>query len=179
MPQLEKIIIYPIKSIGHIELKNSIVNEEGLEWDRKWMLVDDQGKFITQREFPELNLIRIKELETDFLIMDPENNFVLVPKYISSSSSIIKFEVEIWGATFDAEVWNPLASQWISDYLEQRVMLVRMIDKSRIKKSEYWKQEFPVYFSDAYPILLVNHNSVKLAIGVNKTFITYNSDQIF
>ncbi|MEP7197904.1 MAG: MOSC N-terminal beta barrel domain-containing protein [Saprospiraceae bacterium] len=160
MPTLEKLFIYPIKSVGSIELKKSTISEEGLHWDRKWMLVDVDGKFITQRECPKLNLLQIQELEEEFLIINNEQNFLLIPKQIYFSTEMISIEVEIWGSKFHAEVWNPLASEWFSDYLDRRVLLVNIIPHSRKKNTPFYPREFHVQFSDGYPVHLVNMQSV-------------------
>ncbi len=160
MPTLEKLFIYPIKSVGSIELKNSNISEEGMQWDRQWMLVDVDGKFITQRECPKLNLLQIQELEEEFLIINTEQNFLLIPKQIYFSAEMISIEVEIWGSKFQAEVWNPLASEWFSDYLNKRVLLVSMIPQARLKSTPYYPTSFHVQFSDGYPVHLVNMQSV-------------------
>ena len=45
MPDLKltQIWIYPIKSLGGISLSSAKVMEKGLQYDRRWMLVDDDG----------------------------------------------------------------------------------------------------------------------------------------
>ncbi|MCC6816314.1 MAG: MOSC N-terminal beta barrel domain-containing protein [Saprospiraceae bacterium] len=160
MPLLSHIFIYPIKSLSAIELKKSALTREGLFCDRRWMLVDDDGLFITQREFPILNLLKIQELENEFLVTDPGQNFLLIPKEINNRNTRIMFNVKIWEAQFDAEVWDPYASQWFSNYLEKRVVLVKMILNHRIKKMANCNLEFPVNFSDGYPIHIINTSSV-------------------
>ncbi|NOT36258.1 MAG: MOSC domain-containing protein [Saprospiraceae bacterium] len=161
MASLERIFVYPVKSLGGIERRKTKICDEGLLWDRKWMLADEDGKFITQRDFPILNQLKVEELENEFLVIDRESNFLLIPKNYGESEEKIVFKVIIWGAEFDAEIWEPYASQWLSAYLDKRVVLVRMIDKNRIKKTEHWPTAFPVNFSDGYPIHIVNINSVK------------------
>ena len=49
---LSEINIYPIKSLGGISLKESLIEERGLQYDRRWMLVDEKGDFLSQREYP-------------------------------------------------------------------------------------------------------------------------------
>lgn len=161
MSKLEKIFVYPVKSLGGFERKRTRLCDEGLEWDRMWMLADEEGKFLTQREFPTLNQLKIEELENEFLIMDPNNDFLLIPKFNQKSNDKILFKVNIWGSEFDAEIWEPYASQWLSTYLDKRVVLVRMIHKNRLKKTDHWPEEFSVNFSDGYPIHVVNINSVR------------------
>ena len=54
MLQLSEIYIYPIKSLGGIRLENSNITPRGLENDRRFMLVDENGRFLSQREHPQL-----------------------------------------------------------------------------------------------------------------------------
>ena len=48
---LSELNIYPIKSCRGISLAEAIVEERGLQFDRRWMLVDENNRFLTQREF--------------------------------------------------------------------------------------------------------------------------------
>ncbi|MCH9028446.1 MAG: MOSC N-terminal beta barrel domain-containing protein, partial [Bacteroidetes bacterium] len=57
---LSEINIYPIKSLGGISLQSATVEERGLQYDRRWMLVDEQNMFITQRLYPKMALLKVK-----------------------------------------------------------------------------------------------------------------------
>ena len=52
--RLSEINIYPLKSLGGISLKSSVVEERGLQFDRRWMLVNEKNHFLTQRELPQM-----------------------------------------------------------------------------------------------------------------------------
>jgi len=56
---LTHIYIYPIKSLGGISLQSVKVKERGLQHDRRWMLVDKNGMFLTQREHPQMALLQV------------------------------------------------------------------------------------------------------------------------
>ncbi|HPW08994.1 MAG TPA: MOSC domain-containing protein, partial [Burkholderiaceae bacterium] len=56
--RIARLFIYPIKSCAGIEVQEAVLLETGLEWDRAWMVVDEQGEFVTQRELPRMALIR-------------------------------------------------------------------------------------------------------------------------
>src|SRR4030095_16618002 len=56
---LSEINIYPIKSLAGIPLDEALVEDRGLQFDRRWMLVDGDRKFITQREVPKMALVKI------------------------------------------------------------------------------------------------------------------------
>ena len=64
--KLTGINIYPVKSLGGISLPSSIVEERGLKYDRRWMLVYENGTFFTQRDHPQMALLRT-EIQNDML----------------------------------------------------------------------------------------------------------------
>ena len=66
MLTLSEINIYPIKSLGGISLQSSEVEERGLKYDRRWVLVDESNTFFTQSDFPEMALIKVS-VENDGL----------------------------------------------------------------------------------------------------------------
>ena len=66
--KVTEINIYPVKSTRRIALTESEVLPRGLPWDRRWMLVDDDGKFITARQHPSLALVST-EINNDSLIV--------------------------------------------------------------------------------------------------------------
>jgi len=70
---LTQINIYPIKSLGGISLQSSLVEERGLQYDRRWMLVDEQNKFITQRLHPKMALLTV-EINNDLLTIKHKQN---------------------------------------------------------------------------------------------------------
>lgn len=64
--------IYPIKSLGAVSLSESVMEKEGLRGDRRFMLVDAAGQFITQRTRPELTRFILRESPGGFIVMDAE-----------------------------------------------------------------------------------------------------------
>jgi uncharacterized protein YcbX len=65
---LSEIWIYPVKSLGGIRLTESQVREKGLQYDRRWMIVDEKGKFLTQRVNSKMALLDVS-FHTDGLIL--------------------------------------------------------------------------------------------------------------
>ena len=54
MPQpiLSQLNIYPLKSAGAISIEKTLSEARGLTYDRRWMVIDDSGQFMTQRNCP-------------------------------------------------------------------------------------------------------------------------------
>ena len=61
MPHLTELVLYPIKSCAGISLREATVTPAGLMsehiYDREWMVIDEHGQFLTQREAPQMALI--------------------------------------------------------------------------------------------------------------------------
>ena len=62
MPKLtlSEIYIYPIKSLGGIRLEKALIQGKGLQFDRRWILVDQNGVFLTQRIYPQMALFKLE-----------------------------------------------------------------------------------------------------------------------
>jgi uncharacterized protein len=61
---LTEIYVFPIKSLGGISLQSAKVEERGLQYDRRWVLVDKNGMFLTQREHPQMALLQVNIVES-------------------------------------------------------------------------------------------------------------------
>jgi uncharacterized protein YcbX len=72
--KLTQIWIYPIKSLGGISLSSSTVMGKGLRYDRRWMLVDINGKFLTQREHPTMALFSLAMDDDTLIVRFKESN---------------------------------------------------------------------------------------------------------
>ncbi len=58
MLTVSELFIYPVKSLGGIALDSAVLTDRGFAYDRRWMLVDTNNRFISQREYPSLALLR-------------------------------------------------------------------------------------------------------------------------
>ena len=75
---LTEIIIYPIKSLGGISLNSSFAGKRGLQYDRRYLLVDEKGMFITQRDLAQLALLKLSFTETGFNVLNSSDNSFLM-----------------------------------------------------------------------------------------------------
>ncbi len=159
MPTLQKLFIYPIKSLGGIEQNKALALKAGFENDRRWMLVDDQNMFITQRDIREL---------TQFVPSIQDN--VISVRYQNETIEweIVRTEKE----TINTKVWDDAAitvgvdtriDTWFSDMLERKVRLVKLKDdKSRTHINSNGGQRLQVSLADGYPYLIVSEESIEL-----------------
>ena len=154
---IESLFIYPIKSLGHVELKSVIVNNSGLQLDREWMLTDLNGNFITQREFPILNLIQVKSISENGISLiynNKETSFT----WLSQFESAIK--TKIWDSYCLGTKESNEISDYFSEILGTNVLLVRMVKDSRIKSNQMMPYKTKLNFVDGYPIHVINKESV-------------------
>ncbi|MCX8104370.1 MAG: MOSC domain-containing protein, partial [Ignavibacterium album] len=75
---LSQIFIYPIKSLGGISLNEAIVEERGLRFDRRMMLVDKNGIFMTQRNFPQMALLKPKIVDSNLIVTHSSSNHSII-----------------------------------------------------------------------------------------------------
>ncbi len=158
MRKLSQIFIYPIKGLKGISLNESIIDKTGLQYDRRWMLVDETGTFISQRSHPVMALFKVVQTENGFDVWEPKAKECLaVPKLVSGS----KIKVSIWEDTCDVISYNKFANEWFSTFLEMKCKLVYMPDDcNRAVETEFNRGNDSVSFADAYPILLIGEESM-------------------
>lgn len=156
---LSEINIYPIKSLKGISLTEAKIEARGLSFDRRWMLVDEHNKFITQREFPKMATLKV-EIHSDHLRVLNGRDKVDVPFEAYGDA---KARVTVWGSTVKADVYQPVVSHWFSERLGLKCKLVRMPETTnRIVNPVYAvrKYEDTVSFADGYPFLLIGQASL-------------------
>ncbi|MFI5160926.1 MAG: MOSC domain-containing protein [Sphingobacteriales bacterium] len=159
MLQVSELYIYPIKSMGGIPVKNVHVTDRGFEYDRRWMLVDENNLFISQREVPEMALIKITVEEYGLKVTYlPLSSSLLVPFKPQTDEFA---EMFIWDDTCTGQFVSAQADQWFSEMLAVNCRLVYMPDNShRITDQRYTPENSITSFSDAYPFLIIGQSSL-------------------
>ncbi len=153
------IYCYPIKGCAGISLEESEVQERGLIHDRRWMLVDGDGQFISQRSNGAMALIHLS-IRTHNLTANFGEQSIEIP--FSEGSGKYK-EVTVWGDQLSAELVGVEFDQWFSNALELPVHLVRMTKQSdRSIGEKYTSTNEQVSFADGMPYLIVGESSLSL-----------------
>jgi len=157
LPTLSKIFVYPIKSCAGIELSSAEVTKRGFILDRRWMLVDAKGRFLTQRKYAQLSQINVTLLDAGLKVSGPEQSSLFVP-FESEGKNI---ESSIWSDQVLAREVSGDAHEWFSDLLGEPVRLVYMPDETtRMVDQEFARPNDTVGFADGYPFLIVSQSSV-------------------
>ena len=157
-PILSQINIYPLKSARGIPLVNVVPETRGLAHDRRWMVVDDSGQFMTQRTSPKMALINTKISAQTLNLNAPGMTELSLPLFPTAGESQ---EVEIWGDRCEAWTSSPQTKKWISEFLGESCNIVFMPDHSnRPVDPDYTVGENQVSFSDGFPFLLISEASL-------------------
>lgn len=160
MYTLSNIFIYPIKGCAGISLESAEVLDRGLQYDRRWMLVDDSGQFISQRSHPQLALFETAIID-EWLFVSYEDDTHQVPlKDVGEDHR----QVVVWDDTLKAYIANAEDSKWFSDRLGMTVTLVSMHKDSHRPVDPRFSvsQKEEVSFADGYPFLILGHASMNL-----------------
>lgn len=148
--------VYPVKSARGIALAEAELDDFGIRHDRRWMIVDDGGRMITQREDPRLALIttRFAGAGPDRLILDaPDVGELALPLAPPDGPPL---RVGIWRDAVRATVVEA-ATGWLGDYLGAPRRLVYMPDGAfRRIDARYSPARRRVSFADGYPFLLIS-----------------------
>ncbi|WP_426328016.1 MOSC domain-containing protein [Pedobacter sp. R-06] len=157
---LSEINIYPIKSLGGIRLEKALLEERGLQYDRRWMLVDEEGIFITQRKHFKLALLQVNigggKLSVSHKALPEQSISFSLDEDTGEALSVV-----IWNDTATALEVNKAVSDWFSNFLNFKVRLVKMpLTEKRLVDRDYATNDEIVSFADGYPCLLIGQSSL-------------------
>lgn len=158
---LQDIYIYPIKSLGGIRLQEATVEARGLRHDRRWLIVDERNRFMTQRQTAEMTLLQVAPAHNGFLLTHrtrPDLLPLFVPFEARPKRTLF---VTIWDDFVFAWRGEKAADEWLSEALGQKCRLVYMSDMAmRPVDPELNPADAVVSFADGYPFLLIGQGSL-------------------
>lgn len=161
MPSLNSIFVYPIKSLAGIPLNQSVVTKTGLEYDRKWMLVDAHQQFLSQRSLPKMALIKTQITDQRLIVSAPGTSDLSLPLDVPDTTASI--DVTVWHDQCTSLAVSKAADQWFSDFLQLPCQLVHQPASSiRIVNQNYAQPHDQTSFSDGFPFLIVSEASLAL-----------------
>src|SRR3954447_3692288 len=159
MHTISELFIYPVKSLSGISVSSAIVTERGLQHDRRWMLIDDDNVFISQREFLSLALLQTHITNDGVLVEHKQNHFNFTIPFQPQTNSFI--DVVIWNDVCSAQLVSEDADKWFSEILSFPCRLVFMPDETQRKVDTNFAYNNEITsFSDAFPFLLIGQSSM-------------------
>lgn len=159
MFKISELYIYPVKSLGGIKLEQAVITDRGIKYDRRWMLVDTNNRFISQRECAKMALLKTN-ISADHLTVTntSDNSSVNIPLASEKNEFV---QVTIWDDTCTGQLVDDDIDAWFTDALGRHVRLVYMPDDTmRFTESAYAPAGSITSFSDAYPFLLIGQSSL-------------------
>ncbi|TDR23408.1 MOSC domain-containing protein [Marinicella litoralis] len=156
--EISHLYTYPIKSCAAISHDTITINAMGLEGDRKWMLVDEEGVFLSQRKYPKMALIQPQLTDSKLTLSAPGMQQLSIDLTTTGHNR----NVTIWQDSLTAHVISHQANDWFSTYLGVAVQLVHYAANSfRQIDLAFSKPGQPVAFADGYPILLTHQATLE------------------
>ncbi len=159
MLKISEIYIYPIKSLGGISLQQAEVTDRGFKYDRRWMLVDDNNRFLSQREVTTMALLKISLGNNGLTVTNTVNASNLFIPFILPKNEFI--EVTVWDDSCTAQLVSREADEWFTKALGINCRLVYMPDDTkRHTDTRYTTDNGITSFSDAYPFMIIGQASL-------------------
>lgn len=146
---------YPVKSLGAVAEKSLTLDVTGLRDDRRWMVVDDRNRFLTQRQRPGMATLCARQVAGGLELTTEAGDAIKVAAPARHGASI---EVQIWGDNCAAQPAGEEVNQWLSDYLQRSCRLVYLPLESQRTVAGFGGNR--VGFADGYPLLLTSRASL-------------------
>jgi uncharacterized protein YcbX len=160
---LSAIYIYPVKSLAGIRVSSWPVVATGFKYDRKWMLVDNEKQFLSQRRLPRMALIKTALIENGLICSAPAMEDLSLSLEVSAGTII---HSTIWHDQVGAISVSEEADNWFSRFLGVECNLVYQPDTAtRPVNPDFANPEDQTALSDGFPFLLVSENSL---VALNK-----------
>jgi uncharacterized protein YcbX len=154
--RVSEIWIYPVKSLGGIRLSSAKVLPKGLEHDRRWMLIDGDNKFMTQRIYPMMALFKLSFVSGNFMIRHSDQSIDLPFSHDDNLITAI-----VWDDTVEVYEVSRKHSNWFSSILGINCRLVSFPeDNPRSVDPLFSINDDHVSLADGYPLLIIGEQSL-------------------
>jgi uncharacterized protein YcbX len=149
-----------VKGLKGIALSEAECTDRGLRHDRRWMVVNEAGDFLTQREHPRMATVWTDIDHGVLSLAAPDAGSVEVP-IDAGRTRTARVRVRVWNSGVDAVPVSPYADAWLGDYLGLPCRLVYMPDATRRESNtKYAGPDKLVGFADGFAYMLMNEASL-------------------
>lgn len=154
---LDEIVVYPVKGAGGTSVTEATVDDFGLHLDRRWMLVDGDGVFLSQRNDPRLALLRPRIQDGSLVLEAPG----VEPFDLPATAERPARKVRVWDSTVEVVEVDGGAHDWIEAFLGRPARLVFMPESTLRPVDEDYAADARVSFADGFPFLLLSRESLE------------------
>ena len=159
---ISRLLLYPVKGCRGIALPAAQLVPTGLAsgdiGDREWVVVDDHGEFLSQREHPRMALVETRLLPSALRLSAPGMLTLDIP--FESEGDVVR--IRVWDDELDAVTQGELADLWFGNFLGRRARLMRFDPLARrtSKRRYTGATEAPYKFADAFALLVASEASL-------------------
>ena len=152
--KISELYVYPIKSLSGIKVQKAVLTAKGLQYDRRWVLTDTNGQFITQRKLPQLVFFKTQLTEDGLVVShkDAEKE-VLIP-IRGAKENDKRMKVTVWGDEVNAVIESVEINDWFSSLLGFEVYLAFLPNEDG-QRRVINHADTPIDFPDAAPYLVL------------------------
>ena len=156
--QLAEVVVFPVKGFAGVAVAGAQVEPCGLAGDRRWVVVDDAGRFLTQRVLPRMALVGARDVAGVLRLSAPGHDSTDV---MPPPAGVAAEPVRVWRDTVQAVPAAAAASGWVSEVLGVACRLFHLRDpRGRPIGSSFARAGEVVSFADAFPVLLTTLGSL-------------------
>lgn len=150
---------YPVKSLRGAGLALATLDARGIRFDRRWMLINPDGQFLSQRQLPRMTLVRTLMMYDHLTLQAPDMGDLVLPRECADDAVV---QVKIWQDDCLARCVGGDADEWLSEFLHTECRLVYLPDdQARQVDPNYAKQGDQTGFTDGFPLLLISEASLQ------------------
>lgn len=162
---IEELWVYPVKSCAGVRLPEAELSDTGLTYDRAWMVVDEQGDFVSQRELPRMALIQPAFRMGQLQLKAPG----MLALHLALDAAEKPARVRVWDDEVEAYDMGDVAAQWFTDFLSpdapkglQRLRLARFDPVAMRRCDPAWtgEHESHTQFADGFGLLVASRASL-------------------
>jgi len=149
--------IHPVKGMRAVDVASATVETRGFQDDRRWIVVDANGVFLTQRSHPQLATMTVTPMASGLRLSAEDFGEI----EIDQPSGARRRKIVIWDTEVDAAATDQTASALISEVIGNDAHLMFMDERAqRLKTSVWTPTPVPVSFADAFPVLVTTTGSL-------------------
>jgi len=156
MAHVSQLLVYPLKGCRGVPVPVAEPDARGLSGDRRWMVVDEAGRFLSQRTEPRLALVRAM-LDAGGLVLEAPG---MPPLAVSRRVEAPLRQVTVWDDSGQARDGGAEASRWLTGHLGRPAALVQLDEGFERTASPEYAPGVPLAFNDAYPVLIIGEGSL-------------------
>ncbi|WP_252179981.1 MOSC domain-containing protein [Endozoicomonas sp. 4G] len=153
--------IHPVKSLKKISVDQAAIDAMGFVNDRRWLVVEPDGKFMTQRQYPKMALISAVP-DAHGLTLSAPGMSDLIIKDPEQQAEVSEKQVVVWKDELQALDAGDAASQWLSECLGLPCGLVKFSKQvHRQVDLRFANEGDRTGFADGFPFLLTTEASLQ------------------